>query len=624
MAAEEELRIKVTADTSKAKKDLEEVADKVEETGESADESKSKWQSLADKFSAISPTFKSASEKFQKSGQGVNDAFGGMLSSSKLMKLGVIGALAAIAVKAAKVAWQVANETASMFDPTGYQEAASEMQRSIKKLKTAVGSFTAPIVEGIMKAISKIVDGITWLVEKIRVAVSFISGVYTAVYAPIIDAIKSAIQWLQDGINTISNFLGFGDVFKASADSASETADEMGEIVDATSAGLAGFDKLNTLDVSNGGDTEEADKISEEMAKAKQSGMDLVELIKKKLGDIDLGGLWDGFVDTLKGIPGKIWEALGGLSDWLGEQWAGFTDTMGGLYGKFCEAMGGIANWLGEQWGKFVSKAQEVWNKVVEFGTAAWNQILGFATLVWSGIVVVATTVWNTIVSVATTVWNAVLSVATAVWNAVYGVASAIWGTISSVATTVWTGIQDFATTVWGIISEPILTVWNTFRSTGEKCWSKLQEIGEAFNRIVIDPIKSAVDWCMDKIQKVLDMISSAKSAISNLTSGVSNAIGSVTGGIKSALGLASGGAVAPNNPSTYILGDNKKEYEVVSPVSLMKDTVKAAIAEMGGTGGSSQTSPVELTINLDGKKMARAIYEPLRTETRRRGGTSA
>ena len=89
---------------------------------------------------------------------------------------------------------------------------------------------------------------------------------------------------------------------------------------------------------------------------------------------------------------------------------------------------------------------------------------------------------------------------------------------------------------------------------------------------------------------------------------------------VSSFMGLAGGGAIAPGNPQPYILGDNRREYEVVSPVSLMEQIVMSAMRKMGmGTSGQSDR-PIEVSIELDGRKMARALYDPMETEKRRRG----
>jgi hypothetical protein len=67
------------------------------------------------------------------------------------------------------------------------------------------------------------------------------------------------------------------------------------------------------------------------------------------------------------------------------------------------------------------------------------------------------------------------------------------------------------------------------------------------------------------------------------------------------------------------VVGDNKKEPEVISPISTMKQAFKEALAEAGGAKGSG-SQPIVLSIELDGKVLARQIYDPLASEGRRRG----
>ena len=46
----------------------------------------------------------------------------------------------------------------------------------------------------------------------------------------------------------------------------------------------------------------------------------------------------------------------------------------------------------------------------------------------------------------------------------------------------------------------------------------------------------------------------------------------------------------------------------------------KMGVGGGGGSGRGTSTSPIQINIELDGKKVARAIYDPLETERRRRG----
>ena len=601
----DEIKIKVTADTKDFSKEMDEVDRKIDKTADKSEKSQSKWGQLNSKLSSISPTFKKLSDTWQESSSKIDGAFGKSSGAAKLFKLGVIGALAAIAAKAAKVAWQFASDTAKMFDPKGYSKAAGAMQKSVKKLKTTIGSFTAPLVNGIMTVVSKVVDGITWILEKIRLLRSFLWGVIKGVIQPIIDAVKKIIDWIKQGINALAGFLGFGDVFKKSSDSAAKTADSMGEVVEATSAGLAGFDKLNTLDMSNSGDTEQADKLKEGMEDASKLGEEIGQKIRAFLDNFSLTGI----KDKIKGV----FENVG---KWGGEAWSKIT--------KFG----------GDTWTTIQSIGGSVWSTLTKFGGDTWTTIQSVGSTVWTTLQGVGTTVWTTLQGVGSTAWTTIQSVGSTVWSTLQGVGSTVWTTISGVATTVWTTIQSVAQTVWGGISGFATDAWNGIQTIAETVWGVIQTAGQKFKDHIMDPIKAVWDKIKEIVDTVLgkieDMISKVRELKDGLVGGVTSFAkdpvggiksipGKVTSKIKGALGLASGGAVAPNNPMPYILGDNTREYEVVSPVSMMKDAVKSAISEMGGAGRQS-SGPIELVVNLDGRKIARAVYDPLQTESRRRG----
>ena len=63
-------------------------------------------------------------------------------------------------------------------------------------------------------------------------------------------------------------------------------------------------------------------------------------------------------------------------------------------------------------------------------------------------------------------------------------------------------------------------------------------------------------------------------------------------------------------------IGDNTREKEIVSPVSLMKQAVREVLSESGNTS----RSPVQINLVVDGKIMARTLYDPMENERRRRG----
>lgn len=80
---------------------------------------------------------------------------------------------------------------------------------------------------------------------------------------------------------------------------------------------------------------------------------------------------------------------------------------------------------------------------------------------------------------------------------------------------------------------------------------------------------------------------------------------------------LASG-TVVPTNYGEYlaVLGDNKREPEVVSPLSTMKQALIEALQEYGGVGGSD----TPITILLDGEVIYKNVVKHNNQDRKRRG----
>ncbi len=68
-------------------------------------------------------------------------------------------------------------------------------------------------------------------------------------------------------------------------------------------------------------------------------------------------------------------------------------------------------------------------------------------------------------------------------------------------------------------------------------------------------------------------------------------------------------GTVVPANYGEFlaVLGDNKREAEVVSPISTIKQALIEAMAEIGSTGDSGD---INLTVNLDGEVIFNKIVK--------------
>ena len=148
---------------------------------------------------------------------------------------------------------------------------------------------------------------------------------------------------------------------------------------------------------------------------------------------------------------------------------------------------------------------------------------------------------------------------------------------------------------------------------------------------VVIDAVKTLVGWIMDAVDWFLELIgvsdgskkagSSAGTSEQSLGGGTTQraALYSVETLPDNIPALAYGGLIPPNNPFLAVLGDNRQETEVVSPLSTIEEAVTRA---MGGQRQSGVLTSRPLVVNLimDGQKLARAAVPYLDAETTRAG----
>ena len=85
--------------------------------------------------------------------------------------------------------------------------------------------------------------------------------------------------------------------------------------------------------------------------------------------------------------------------------------------------------------------------------------------------------------------------------------------------------------------------------------------------------------------------------------------------------GFASGGLIPPNNPFLAVLGDNRSEPEVVSPVSTIEEAVARAMSNQPrNSGGMRNARPLVVNLILDGQRFGRATVPYINAETTRAG----
>lgn len=144
----------------------------------------------------------------------------------------------------------------------------------------------------------------------------------------------------------------------------------------------------------------------------------------------------------------------------------------------------------------------------------------------------------------------------------------------------------------------------------------------------IVDKFGDLKDKVVEKLQGIADKIKEVLFGYDDLEkAGKTKSIkGSFTSNVLSVIPrssevhlprLASGTVVPPRaGEFAAILGDNKRETEVVSPISTMKQALKEALGDFGGIGGGD----IHLTVNLEGKAIYDTVVKRNRMEKNRTG----
>lgn len=144
----------------------------------------------------------------------------------------------------------------------------------------------------------------------------------------------------------------------------------------------------------------------------------------------------------------------------------------------------------------------------------------------------------------------------------------------------------------------------------------------------IIDAIKTLVDWVQTAVNWFLELLGIGNDADSiGIPSGgggssraaQSRSVPEIVSYYDDIPRLATGAIVPPNNPFLAVLGDNRQETEIVSPLSTIEEAVTRAMSGQRQSGVSTSRSPV-VNLIMDGQKLARAIVPYLDSETTRAG----
>ena len=328
-----------------------------------------------------------------------------------------------------------------------------------------------------------------------------------------------------------------------------------------------------------------------------------------------ISGIIDFVKNVFSGQWGEAWESLKSIfSAVFIEPFKALWDFVKGLFSSVCTY---IVDRFSGAWNIIKS----VWSKVKEFFSNIWNGIKG----VFSGVVNFYKTIFTNAFNAIKTVFSTIKEFFSNIWSGIKTVFSNVGTWFMEKFTAAINGIKN----VFGAIGEWFSNRWsdikNVFSGIGtwfknifSGAWNGIKEIWSKvanwFSDHVTKPIKSAFSKMWSGIKDIINAIlGGVESFINFFISGINLLIKGlnkvsfdvpdwvpVIGGKKFGFNLKTleevelprlaTGTVVPANfgEFTAVLGDNKREPEVVSPVSTIKQALLEALKESGVGNGST------------------------------------
>lgn len=261
-----------------------------------------------------------------------------------------------------------------------------------------------------------------------------------------------------------------------------------------------------------------------------------------------------GILDFLTGVFKGDWE----------KAWSGLKTYFSGVVGTWKSAMTGVKDHFKISFDNMKNSAKASWEAI----KSAWSSVSGWFKTIGTNIKSAFSSAWSSLKSGAKSAWSGIKS------------------TFASIPS--W--FKDKFTDAW-------TKVKNVF-STGGKIFDGIKDgIVSAFKKVVnaiISGINKVIATPFNAINDVLDKIRSFKVLGSKPFSN----LGSIS--VPKIPQLASGGYVRANTPQLAIIGDNKREGEIVAPESKITEAVVAAFRQfLPLFGGGNKQQPIYLTLKL-------------------------
>ena len=231
-------------------------------------------------------------------------------------------------------------------------------------------------------------------------------------------------------------------------------------------------------------------------------------------------------------------------------------------------------------------------NAVVEI----WENIKAAFVEAWEAI----EAAWSVASAYFTAIWNAIKVTFAPVVEYLSGIFSDAWESVKQI----FSGVIDF---IAGVFTGDWERAWDGIKNIFTGIWNGIVSVLEGAVNLII----KGINWLISQLNKVSFTLPDWVPVIGGNSFGFN--IPSISE--ISIPRLATGSVIPPNREFLAVLGDNKQETEVVSPLSTMKQAMLEAMRESGISDGT-----ITVVVNLDGKEVARNSVKHINNMTRQVG----
>ena len=294
-----------------------------------------------------------------------------------------------------------------------------------------------------------------------------------------------------------------------------------------------------------------------------------------------LGVLWE----SVKEAGSMVWERIKEAAESIFNALKAFWDKWGGtitatfqkLFGlwkeyfnAFLDVIIGIVDFIGAI---FAGDWEAAWQAICDVFIGLWDMIKAYIQMVWEWIKLIFQIACDFILGIVQAIWAGISSFFLGIWESIVAYFQGVWQSICDV----FSGVVEWFSGIFSAAWEGIKNIFSAVGGFFQGIWNTIKNIFVSIGQTIADGVSGAFKATVNAV------IGFAEKIINGFIGGINKAIGLINKipGVSipkistiSIPKLAEGGYVGANKPQMAIIGDNKHEGEIVSPVSKMKEAM--------------------------------------------------